>query len=192
VSAAFIHSTADVSPAASVGEGTRIWQQVQVRDGASIGRECILGKGVFLDLEVRLGDRCKLQNGVNVFRGALVEDGVFLGPGVLLLNDMNPRAINPDGSLKSDEDWTVSGCTVKYGAAVGGGAVVLPGVTIGRFALVGSGAVVTKDVPDHGLVYGNPARLAGYVCPSAHRVTARASQPGVYECPTCGWKGLIP
>ncbi|MBV8087463.1 MAG: N-acetyltransferase [Chloroflexi bacterium] len=173
---------------AAVGEGTRIWQQVQIREGATVGRECNLGKGVFLDLDVRLGDRCKLQNGVNVFKGAVLEDGVFLGPDVMLLNDKNPRAINPDGSIKTDEDWTVSGVFVKYGAAVGGGAVVLPGVTIGRFALVGSGAVVTKDVPDHGLVYGNPARLEGYVCPSAHRLTPRAS--GGYECATCGWSGL--
>jgi acetyltransferase-like isoleucine patch superfamily enzyme len=180
-----------VALSASIGEGTRIWQQVQIRDGAAVGRECILGKGVFLDLGVRLGDRCKLQNGVNVFKGAVVEDGVFLGPGVLLLNDKNPRAINADGTLKTDDDWLVSGCYVQYGAAIGGGAVVLPGVTVGRFALVGSGAVVTKDVPDHGLIYGNPARLEGYVCPSAHRLTRLPTEPNTYSCSSCGWVGAF-
>lgn len=159
-----IHPTADVSADAAVGAGTRIWHQAQVREGAVIGRECIIGKGAYVDKDVRIGDFCKLQNGVFVFHGFTIEDGVFLGPGAMLLNDKHPRAVNPDGSPKSDADWLVSEGVVRYGAAVGGGAVVLPGVTIGRMALVGSGAVVTRDVPERGIVAGNPARLRGFAC----------------------------
>lgn len=159
-----VHPSADVSDSAELGAGTRVWHQVQVRERAVIGRECILGKSSYVDAGVRIGNRCKLQNGVFVYHGFDLEDGVFLGPGVMLLNDKHPRAINPDGSLKSDSDWTVSKGLIKTGASLGGGVIALPGVTIGRFAMVGSGAVVTRDVPDHGIVYGNPAKLRGFVC----------------------------
>jgi UDP-2-acetamido-3-amino-2,3-dideoxy-glucuronate N-acetyltransferase len=180
----FVHPTADVSPRATIGAGTRIWHQAQVREGAVIGTDCVLGKGAYVDTDVRIGDRCKLQNGVSVFHGFSLEDGVFLGPGAMLLNDKHPRAINPDGSLKSDEDWEVSEGVVEYGAAVGGGAVVLPGVRIGRMAVVGSGAVVTRDVPERGIVVGNPARLRGFACDCGH--TLRQVRSESYECPRCG------
>jgi len=183
-----IHPTADVSNAAQIGAGTRIWHEVQVREGVVIGKECILGKGAYVDFGVRIGDRCKLQNGVFVFHGFDLEDGVFLGPGVMLLNDKNPRAINPDGMLKTGADWEVSRAVVKRGAAVGGGAVVLPGATVGSFALVGAGAVVTKPVPDHGIVYGNPARLIGFACECAHRLRAVGAEAEHMRmrCPECG------
>ena len=185
----FIHATAEVSDRAAIGAGTRIWNDAQVREGAVIGSECIIGKGAYIDHEVKIGDRCKLQNGVFVFHGFNLEAGVFLGPGVMLLNDKNPRAINPDGSLKSDADWHVTLGLVKYGAAVGGGAIVLPGVTIGRMALVGSGSVVTRDVPDRGIVYGNPARLHGFACDCGHPLTREASR---MVCGTCGRKYPAP
>jgi UDP-2-acetamido-3-amino-2,3-dideoxy-glucuronate N-acetyltransferase len=183
-----IHPTAEVSDQAEIGPGTRIWSQVQVREGAVIGSECILGKGVYVDLKVRIGDRCKLQNGAFVFHGFNLEYGVFLGPGVMLLNDKNPRSINPDGSLKSDRDWTVSEAVVRHGAAVGGGAVVLPGVSIGRFALVGSGAVVTREVPDHAIVFGNPARLRGFACVCGQQLKPLERKPDsmLMRCPGCG------
>ena len=180
----FVHPTADVSPRATIGAGTRIWHQAQVREGAVIGTDCMLGKGAYVDSDVRIGNRCKLQNGVSVFHGFSLEDGVFVGPGAMLLNDKHPRAINPDGSLKSDEDWEVSEGVVEYGAAVGGGAVVLPGVRIGRMAVVGSGAVVTRDVPERGIVVGNPARLRGFACDCGH--TLREVGAESYECPKCG------
>ncbi len=180
----FVHPTADVSPRATIGAGTRIWHQAQVREGAVIGTDCVLGKGAYVDTDVRIGNRCKLQNGVSVFHGFSLEDGVFVGPGAMLLNDKHPRAINPDGSLKSDEDWEVSEGVVEYGAAVGGGAVVLPGVRIGRMAVVGSGAVVTRDVPERGIVVGNPARLRGFACDCGH--TLREVRSESYECPKCG------
>jgi acetyltransferase-like isoleucine patch superfamily enzyme len=171
-----IHPTAEVSADARIGAGTRIWSQAQVREGAVVGSECILGKGSYLDFQVRIGDRCKLQNGVFVFHGFNLEDGVFLGPGVMLLNDHEPRAINPDGTLKTTEDWVASKGLIEHGASVGGGAVILPGIRIGRYALVGAGAVVTRDVPPHGIVYGNPARLRGFACQCGHPLGASAGE----------------
>ena len=176
---AYVHPTADVSTQAKIGDGTKIWHQAQVREGAVIGKGCVVGKGAYVDKDVRIGDFCKLQNGVFVYHGFHLEDGVFLGPGAMLLNDKHPRAINPDGSRKADADWEVSEGVVCYGAAVGGGAVVLPGVTVGRMALVGSGAVVTRDVPERGIVAGNPARLRGFACDCGRPLLHRA---GRYEC----------
>ena len=181
----FVHPTAEVSPHATIGQGTRIWHQAQVREGAVIGEGCIVGKGAYIDKDVRIGAHCKLQNGVFVFHGFNLEDGVFLGPGVMLLNDKHPRAINPDGSPKGDEDWVVSEGIVEYGAAIGGGAVVLPGVRIGRMAMVGSGAVVTRDVPERGIVLGNPARLRGFACDCGHTL-GPAGGSGEWVCATCG------
>jgi len=160
----FIHPTADVSSQAIIGSGVKIWHQAQVREGVRIGAHCIVGKGAYIDFDVVIGDNVKIQNGVYVYHGATVKDGVFLGPGVILTNDKLPRAINPDGMLKTDADWEVSPTLIRRGASIGAGAVILPGVTVGEFAMVGAGAIVTRDVPAHGLVYGNPARLHGYVC----------------------------
>jgi acetyltransferase-like isoleucine patch superfamily enzyme len=169
-----------VSPAATIGQGTRIWNQAQVREGAAVGRDCILSKGVYIDTDVVVGDRVKLENFVSVFKGSRVGSGAFVGPHSCLLNDKRPRAVTPEGNLKGDADWTVTGVVVEDGASIGGGCTVLPGVTIGRHAMVGAGAVVTRDVPEHGLVVGNPARLIGYVCECGGRLT------GDGICQLCG------
>ena len=187
-----VHPSAEVSESAQVGAGTRIWHQAQVREGAVIGKQCIIGKGAYVDKDVHIGDFCKLQNGVFVFHGFNLESGVFLGPGVMLLNDKHPRAINPDGSPKSDSDWEASTGSVAHGAAVGGGAVVLPGITIGRMALVGAGAVVTRDVPERGIVAGNPARLKGFACDCGHTLSRAAAGAPAYQCPSCGRSYEIP
>jgi UDP-2-acetamido-3-amino-2,3-dideoxy-glucuronate N-acetyltransferase len=178
-----IHPSADVSAEAIIGPGTAIWHQAQVRERARIGRNCILGKGVYVDFDTSLGDNCKLQNGVYVYHPATLEDGVFLGPGVIITNDKIPRAVNPDMSLKSDADWEVSPVWIGAGAAVGAGSVILPGVRIGRWAMVGAGSVVTRDVPDYGLVWGNPARLGGYVCRCGRRLASVAA--GQLLCSHC-------
>jgi acetyltransferase-like isoleucine patch superfamily enzyme len=186
----FIHSTAEVSPKATIGHGTKIWHQAQIREDVHIGSNCIIGKGVYVDFGVSIGANSKLQNGVYVYHGATVEDGVFLGPGVILTNDKSPRAINPDGALKSDADWQISPIHIKRGASLGAGSIVLPGVTIGEFAMIGAGAVVTRDVPPHGLVYGNPGRLRGYVCRCGQLLTTpeplpEKGLPDVWLCQTC-------
>jgi UDP-2-acetamido-3-amino-2,3-dideoxy-glucuronate N-acetyltransferase len=175
-----IHRTADVAPDARVGAGTLVWNEVQIRAGAQVGRECVLGKGVFIDVGVIVGSRVKLENRVSIFQGALIADGVFIGPHSCLLNDRLPRAITPEGALKTRADWQARGVAVAMGASIGGGCTVLPGVHIGRFAMVGAGAVVTRDVPDFGLVLGNPARLVGYVCECGTRLSTSG------ECPDCG------
>jgi acetyltransferase-like isoleucine patch superfamily enzyme len=190
----FIHPSADVSSEARIGSGTKIWHQAQVREGAVVGKDCILGKGSYVDKNVLIGDACKLQNGVFVFHGFNLEAGVFLGPGAMLLNDQHPRAINPDGSPKSDEDWEVSEGVIEYGASVGGGAVVLPGIRIGRMALVGAGAVVTKDVPERGIVAGNPARLRGFACDCGRSLERNRSSRthATYTCRRDGTTYEIP
>jgi acetyltransferase-like isoleucine patch superfamily enzyme/SAM-dependent methyltransferase len=175
-----IRPTAEVSTSASVGARTRIWNEVQVREGARIGDDCVLAKGVYIDIGVVVGNRVKLENRVSIFQGAILADGVFIGPHTCLLNDKLPRAITPEGALKRRADWQAQGVNVGTGASIGGGCTVLPGVRIGRFAMVGAGAIVTKDVPDFGLVVGNPARIVGYVCECGARLSASG------ECPSCG------
>jgi acetyltransferase-like isoleucine patch superfamily enzyme len=189
-----IHPTADVSSEAQIGEGTLIWHQAQVREGARIGRNCILGKGVYVDFGVKIGDNVKVQNYVSIYHGVEIEDGVFVGPHVCFTNDSLPRAVNPDGSLKSADDWEVERILIKRGAALGANVTVLPGVTVGEWALVGAGAVVTKDVPSHGLVLGNPAQLAGFVCPCGARLEAGQETEGVMLacCCQCGAAVGIP
>lgn len=182
-----IHPTADVSPEASIGQGTVIWHQAQVREGAQIGKNCIIGKGAYVDFGVAIGDNVKVQNGAFIYHGATIEDGVFVGPNACLLNDRLPRAVTPAGTLKEESDWTVGQIRVRYGASLGAGAIVLPGVSIGRFAMVGAGAVVTRDVPDHGLVAGNPARLFGFACRCGQRLieTSRQERQSTGHCPLC-------
>lgn len=158
-----IHPTADVDASARIGTGTRIWHWCQIREGVSVGSECIIAKGVYLDAGVQIGNRVKIQNNVSVYHGVTIGDGVFVGPHVCFTNDKYPRAINVDGTLKAADDWEVSPIVVGYGASIGANATILPGVQIGEFALIGSGSVVTKDVPAYTMVIGNPARVRGTV-----------------------------
>ena len=180
-----IHATAEVSPKAQIGYGTRVWHLVQIREGVTIGQNCIIGKDVYIDFDVKIGNNVKIQNSALIYHGATLEDGVFIGPQVCLTNDRLPRAITPDGKLKGNDDWVVGRTLIKYGASLGAGSLILPGMTVGRFALVGAGAVVTHDVPDHGLVVGNPARLVGYVCSCGKKMEQQGS---AWYCSTCDWK----
>lgn len=165
-----IHSSSVVSDQADIGDGTQIWLFCQVREKTKIGKNCIFGKGVYVDAEVTIGDNVKIQNNVSLYAGVTVEDGVFVGPHVCFTNDKQPRAVNPDMSLKSADDWVISKTLVKAGAALGANATIVCGSTVGKWAMVASGAVVTKDVPDHALVMGNPARIAGWVCSCGKKV----------------------
>jgi UDP-2-acetamido-3-amino-2,3-dideoxy-glucuronate N-acetyltransferase len=166
------HPSTDISPRAKIGAGTRIWHGCQVRENAVIGRNCVLSKDVYVDAGVRIGDNVKVQNGVSIYHGVTLEDGVFCGPHCVFTNDRLPRAVNPDGSPKTGHDWTLGTTLVRAGASIGAHATVVCGVTVGRWAMVGAGAVVTHDVPDYGLVYGNPARLRGFVCPCGEKMGA--------------------
>ena len=182
-----VHPTAEVSPDARVGTGSSIWHQAQVRERATIGAGCVIGKNVYVDAGVVIGDRVKVQNNVSLYRGVTVEDGVFIGPHVCFTNDRAPRAVNADGSAKTDADWEVEPIRVRHGAALGANSTILPGVTIGRWAMVGSGSVVTRDVGDHELVAGNPARRMGSACPCGQPLPdgtdgTRFRGP----CPHCG------
>jgi len=186
-----VHPSADLEADVSVGPGTSIWNRAQVRRGARIGAECIIGRDVFIDAGVEIGDRVKIQNAALVYHGVTAEDGVFIGPNAILTNDRFPRAITASGELARADDWVVSPIRLRTGASIGAGAVVVAGRDVGRFAMVGAGAVVTRDVPDHALVAGNPARRIGWVCTCGQRLVDGAGRPvagdgcGTAACPAC-------
>ena len=180
-----IVDSADVAADAVIGDSSSIWHLAQVREGATIGRNCVVGRGAYIGTGVRMGDNCKVQNYALVYEPATLEDGVFIGPAVVLTNDTYPRAINPDGSLKSAHDWEPVGVTLRRGASVGARAVCVAPVTIGAWATVAAGAVVVKDVPDFALVAGVPARRIGWVGKAGVPLT-RETDDGLWICPATG------
>lgn len=167
-----------MEPGASIGSGTKIWHHCHIREFADVGTNCSLGKNVFVDSEVIIGNSVKIQNNVSVYKGVVLEDEVFVGPSAVFTNDRTPRA--------ASSDWEVSGTLVRRGASVGANATVIAGLTIGFWAMVGAGSVVTRDVQPHELVVGNPARRAGWVCRSGH-VVLRGDRPLTKViCEDCG------
>lgn len=177
----WVHTSADVDPTARLGEGSRVWHLAQVRKGSVIGRNCVLGRGSYVGPGVRMGDNCKVQNHALVYEPAILGDGVFIGPAAVLTNDRNPRAVTPEGTLKGTADWDAVGVVIQEGAAIGARAVCVAPVTVGRWAFVGAGAVVTRDVPDFGLVAGVPARRIGWVGRSGVRLELFGD--GSWRCP---------
>lgn len=157
-----IHPTASVDPRADIGAGSRIWINVQIRENAKIGLGCILSKDVYIDHAVTIGDRCKVQNSVSVYNGVTIGDDVFVGPNACFTNDKVPRANNAD--------WSVTPTVVKSGASIGANATIVCGITIGEYAMVAAGSVVSKDVAPYSLVMGNPARHVSYVDEAGNRV----------------------
>lgn len=146
----YIHPTAHIDPRASIGEGSRLWINVQVRENASIGQNCIISKDVYIDHGVTIGDRCKIQNSVSVYTGVTIENDVFVGPNACFTNDRVPRAFTAG--------WKVTPTRICQGASIGANATIVCGTTIGEYAMVAAGSVVTKDVEPYTLVMGNPAR----------------------------------
>jgi acetyltransferase-like isoleucine patch superfamily enzyme len=191
-----IHSSADLEDGVSVGADTTVWHRAQVRTGATIGAECVVGRDAFIDEGVTIGDRVKIQNGALIYHGVSVEDGVFIGPGAILTNDRFPRAITSTGDLARSEDWTVAPIVLRHGASIGAGAVVVAGTEIGRFAMVGAGGVVTRNVGAYALVVGSPAHRIGWVCACGMRLNDSSGHPAHAEreryaldqeltCPSC-------
>jgi len=158
----YIHSSANVSDKARIGAGTKVWINVQIRENAVIGEGCILSKDVYIDHAVKIGHRCKIQNTVSVYNGVSIGDDVFVGPNVAFTNDRVPRAFNVD--------WKITPTRIESGASIGSNSTIICGVTIGEYAMVAAGSVVTRDVPPYTLVMGNPARAVGKIDKMGNRV----------------------
>ena len=179
-----IQPSADVDDRAALGTGTTVWHLAQIREGARLGRSCIVGRGAYVGPGVIVGDNVKLQNYALVYEPARLEDGVFIGPAAVLTNDLHPRSSDVDGKLKRPADWDARGVVVREGASLGAHVTVIAGVVIGRWALAAAGAVVTADVPDFGLVAGVPARRIGWVGRAG--VPLRQEGRGRWQCPQTG------
>jgi len=178
-----VHPTAFVEDGATLGDGSIVWHLSHVRSGARVGARCVIGRSAFVDAGVVVGDACKIQNNALLYAPAVLGRGVFIGPAAVLTNDREPRAINPDGTVKMASDWEHAGCAIGEGASIGAGAIVVAGVTIGEWALVAAGAVVTRDVAAYALVAGVPARRIGWV----GRAGRRLLPDGAYlRCPITG------
>lgn len=182
----FISESADIALSAEVPESTSVWHYAQIRENAKLGEHNIIGRGAYIGAGVELGDNCKIQNYALIYEPAHLGHGVFIGPAAVLTNDEYPRAINPDGTLKSGKDWEAVGVTIGDGASIGANSTCIAPLQIGKWALIGSGAVVTRDVPDFALVVGNPARRIGWVGKTGHRLIPAGEN--MWACPDTGAK----
>lgn len=175
----FAHPSACIDEPCDIGEGTKVWHFCHISAGARIGRACVLGQNVFVAGTAAIGDGVRIQNNVSLYDGTLVEDDVFLGPSAVLTNVVNPRA-------PIDRRAFLDTTRIRRGATVGANATIVCGVTIGRHAFVGAGAVVTRDVPDYALVTGVPARRTGWMSRHGHKLVA--SRDGLLRCPESGYR----
>lgn len=180
---AFIHADADVDQNAIIAADAKIWDLARIRSGSSIGSGTIVGRNAYVDTDVVIGKNCKIQNNALIYSPAVIADGVFIGPGAILTNDLNPRAVNEDQTLKSSNDWKIQRVEVQTGASIGAGAICVAPVIIGSWAMVGAGAVVVKDVPNYALVAGNPAKQIGWVGKSGQKLEKISESKNLYVCP---------
>jgi UDP-2-acetamido-3-amino-2,3-dideoxy-glucuronate N-acetyltransferase len=179
VAETFIHESSYVDDGCTIGEGTRIWHFCHVMKDATIGRGCNIGQNVVVSPKVTIGNNVKIQNNFSLYTGVILEDDVFCGPSMVFTNVVNPRS---HVSRKDEYRETL----VKRGASLGANSTVVCGHTIGRFAFIGAGAVVTKDVPDYALVVGNPGRISGWMCQCGVKLAAGPQPPEQAQCRTCG------
>lgn len=170
----FAHETAVIDPDCQIGAGTKIWHFSHIMTNCSIGGQCSLGQNVVISPEVRIGNRVKIQNNVSVYTGVICEDDVFLGPSAVFTNVINPRS---EVSRKDEYKPTL----VKKGATIGANSTIVCGITIGKYAFIGAGAVVTKNIPDYALVIGNPARQTGWMSEYGHKL--KFNPEGMAVCP---------
>lgn len=172
----YIHPSAEVSPKAIIGDGTKIWNQVQVREGSRIGKNCVISKDVYIDTDVVIGDGVKIQNGVSIYKGVTLEDEVFVGPHSTFTNDIRPRAFT--------KEWTVIPTLLRRGCSVGANATVMCGVTLGEYCMISAGAVITVDTLPYGLYIGNPARLKGFVSRSGFEMESVETEADylIFKC----------
>lgn len=176
----YAHPTAVVE-SEDIGDGTKIWHFVHVRGGSRIGRNCNLGKSVYIDTRAEIGDNVKVQNFVSVYKGVKIDDDVFVGPSVTFTNDLYPRAFS------WDEEHVISTRICK-GASLGANSTIVCGVTVGAYAMIGAGSVVTRDVPPYALVLGNPGEIKGWVCQCGRRLVDIADEDEyktIYKCSIC-------
>lgn len=175
-----VHPSAFVEDNVIIGDNTKVWHLVQIRTGAKIGKNCIFGKSVYIGANVTIGDNVKIQNLVSVYQGVTIEDDVFVGPHVCFTNDLLPRATNPD--------WEIVKTLVKKGSSIGANSTILCGITIGEYSMIGAGSLISKDVQPFTLVFGNPARLKGYVC-FCGEIIKRTDKPlpsgTILQCDEC-------
>jgi acetyltransferase-like isoleucine patch superfamily enzyme len=184
---ATIHPSAIVDEGAKIGKGTRVWHFAHIRGTAKVGEGCTIGKDVYIDVEVKIGNNVKIQNGVSVYQGVTIEDDVFCGPHMVFTNDMYPRSFAGT--------WEAVETLVKKGASIGANATIVCGTVLGEYSMIGSGSVVTSNVPAHGLVVGNPSRLVGFVCKCGQPLTmetGRSSTTVTFQCTKCKEKVEIP
>ena len=172
----FVHESSYVDEGAEIGDGTKIWHFSHIMKDSKIGKSCNLGQNVVIYPGVVLGDRCKVQNNVSVYTGVICEEGVFLGPSCVFTNVINPRSL-----IEKKDEYKKT--LLKKGASVGANATIICGNTIGRFSLIGAGAVITKDVGDYEIVVGNPARKIGYACECGETLKKEQNE---YKCRNCG------
>jgi UDP-2-acetamido-3-amino-2,3-dideoxy-glucuronate N-acetyltransferase len=171
----------NIDERASIGSGTKVWENSKIRENAIIGKDCNIGRNVYVGPGVKIGSNVKIQNNSLIYEPAIVSDGVFIGPGVIFTNDLYPRAITHDGMKKTEEDWNKEGVVVEYGASIGAGAICVAPVKIGKWAMIAAGSVVTKDVLDFSLVAGVPAKQIGWV--GKYGVKLIQKDQNLYVCP---------
>jgi acetyltransferase-like isoleucine patch superfamily enzyme len=173
-----------IEESATIGVNTKIWSYSQIRENARIGKDCTIGRNVYIGPGVSIGEKVKIQNNALIYEPAVIDDGVFIGPGVIFTNDLQPRAINIDGSIRTEKDWQKFGVKVKFGASIGAGAICVAPITIEEWAVIAAGAVVTSDVQAFALVAGIPARRIGWVGKAGVKLIEKDED--FFECPATG------
>ncbi|MFC1486252.1 acyltransferase [Thermoproteota archaeon] len=185
MSSVYINSTAIIDEGVYLGSGTKVWHFVHIMKDAKIGKDCIIADYVYIGKGVTIGNTVKLENRATIYEGVTIEDNVFIGPHVTFTNDLQPRSFN--------KDWEIIPTLVKEGSSIGARTVIVCGITIGEYSLVGAGSVVTKNIPAYALAYGNPARIRGFICRCTRKLQTEKEEKNhvIMMCPVCKEKYKI-